>query len=86
MIPLYDTDKVYYLDCPECGEPAIPNSDWTRPTIVSPNSYPTWTEDDEAECPGCHIMLCANITGDGSGDDYMEAVVVEDFSNYRQEQ
>jgi hypothetical protein len=63
-----------YLDCPECGTPAIPASDWTRP----PFGYgPTWTEDDEADCPGCGVRLRAFLTGDENGE-WMEAREVND--------
>ena len=53
-----------YLPCPLCDTPAIPASGG----IVKP----TWTEDDEADCPGCGEHLRANITGDGESE-WMEA-------------
>jgi hypothetical protein len=61
-----------YLNCPECDTPAIPASGWCR------NSYgPTWTEDDQADCPGCGLALRAFLTGDANGE-WMEAREVDD--------
>ncbi len=62
-----------YLDCPKCGTHAIPASGWSRAQI---GYGPTWTEDDEADCPGCGIALCAFITGDEGGE-WMEAREIE---------
>lgn len=58
-----------HLDCPECGTPAIPASGWCRAQI---GYGPTWTEDDEAICPGCGVRCFAFLTGDESGE-WMEA-------------
>ena len=62
-----------YLNCPECGTPAIPASGWSHAQI---GYGPTWTEDDEADCPGCGIALCAFLTGDENGE-WMEAREIE---------
>lgn len=62
---------IEHLDCPECGEPALPSSGaW--------NGQPTWSEDDPSvRCPGCGLLLGVFITGDESGD-YCEARVVDE--------
>lgn len=63
-----------FLPCPDCGADAIPASDyrsvWPHPMEA------TWTEDDEADCPGCGQHLVARITGDGENE-WIEAQVSE---------
>jgi hypothetical protein len=50
-----------YLNCPRCDYPAIPA-----------RSDGTWTEEDEADCPGCGVRCYAFITGNENGE-YFEA-------------
>jgi len=44
-----------YLKCPECDVNAIPSSGVAKGFFV----FPTWTEDDEADCPRCGLHLVA---------------------------
>jgi len=69
------TERAAYLDCPECGEPAIAASG--KQFVCLGREMPTWTEDDEAFCPGCGVHLVARMTGD-SEDEWMEARVMDD--------
>lgn len=63
-----------YLPCPDCGTDAIPASEYR---MVWPSGMQaTWTEDDEADCPGCGQHLTAVITGDGENE-WIEAEVSE---------
>ncbi len=63
-----------YLPCPDCGEPAIPASEYR---VVWPSGMQAmWTEDDEADCPGCGQHLVARITGDGESE-WIEAEAEE---------
>lgn len=64
-----------HLPCPLCDTPAIPASG--QQFVCLGREEPTWTEDDEAECPGCGVPLRANITGDGESE-WMEAVTREE--------
>ena len=60
------------LPCPDCGSPAIPASEYQ---MVWPSGMQaSWTEDDEADCPGCGQHLVATITGDGESE-WIEAEV-----------
>lgn len=63
-----------FLPCPDCGEDAIPASEYRM--IWPGGMVPLWTEDDEADCPGCSQHLVARITGDGE-DEWIEAKVEE---------
>lgn len=63
-----------YLDCPECGVPAIPSSG--KHFVCLGHEIPTWSEDDETDCPGCGVRLFAFMTGDETGE-WMEARVKE---------
>jgi hypothetical protein len=69
------TDDLPRLACPECGEPAIPAS-----VIIWATGEGRWTEDDEADCPGCGLHLAARITDDEDDDGIplVKAVVVDD--------
>lgn len=61
-----------YLPCPDCRTPAIPASE---DRMVWPSGMQaSWTEDDEADCPGCGQHLVARITGDGESE-WIEAEV-----------
>ena len=60
-----------YLPCPLCDAPAIPASG--KLFVCLGREDPTWTEDDEADCPGCGEHLRANITGDGERE-WIEAI------------
>jgi hypothetical protein len=60
-----------YLPCPLCDAPAIPASG--KHFVCLGREDPTWTEDDEADCPGCGEHLRANITGDGERE-WIEAI------------
>lgn len=75
LSPWTDEERAACLDCPECGEPAIPASG--KHFVCLGREIPTWTEDDEAECPGCGVQLVARMTGD-SEDEWMEARVKAD--------
>ncbi len=65
-----------YLNCPECDWQAIPASEYVWRDMRRGKPYGTWCEDDEATCPGCGIRLRANITNDGDGLEYVEAIKV----------
>ncbi len=61
-----------FLDCPECGEPAIPASGYDRQA-----GGPTWCEDDpEVDCQ-CGARLTVSIQDDDIGNMHAEAAVVE---------
>jgi predicted RNA-binding Zn-ribbon protein involved in translation (DUF1610 family) len=64
-----------YLPCPDCGTDAIPASEYTM-SFGPGGMTATWTEDDEADCPGCGQHLVATITGDGE-EEWIEAQVSE---------
>ena len=70
ITPWTDEERAAYLDCPKCGEPAIPSSG-TRFVCLG-LAEPTWTEDDEADCARCGAKLVAFLTGDEDGE-WMEA-------------
>jgi hypothetical protein len=65
-----------HLNCPRCDTPAIPASG--RRFVYPGREDPTWTEDDEATCPGCGRRLRANLTGDDDNGEWMEAVCVDE--------
>jgi hypothetical protein len=44
-----------YLNCPICGTPAVPSSG--TQVDHEGREVPTWTEDDEARCPRCEILI-----------------------------
>ena len=74
ITPWTDEERAAYLDCPECGEPAIPASSVDR---KNGRLVFQWTEDDGVVCPGCKANLIAFITGDENGD-FFEARVRDD--------
>lgn len=69
-----DPTKTEYLDCPKCGQNAIPGT-WNRQQACW-----WWTEDMTAKCPGCGVLVGVRVDNNGCDDEYLVAslYVVED--------
>lgn len=66
----YMSDKIAYLECPECGDDGVPSSGVG--TEGQFEGEPTWCEDDEADCLGCGVHLVVQV------DEYAYLSVSED--------
>ena len=68
------SERQAWLPCPDCDVDAVPSS------ATAPDGSPMWTEADTGECPSCHRMVRATLTGDTGGDEYMDSCFVDEDS------
>lgn len=66
------SNPIAYLPCPECGEDAIPASDYGK-TDTMDTPGPLWSEDDGCRCPNPECDADLRVVVDESGSAYAEA-------------